>query len=206
MSKDRFKRQSAADIVASINGARSDARCDVLRELCPCRNHIYDVDVWREIFRAARDGNRRTRDRAAHTIATLLQKSQASARWRDLLQRLDADLERLMEKPDRASPLLGQIAHQAGNARTLRGSPVQTYRYQRRALDLTSREALTDWVNAKLGLRKHVGVSSAHPGLDRLFRWLSHRTTFQLRRRTDEAELLAKAEQWLPAYFERARN
>lgn len=205
MSRDRLRRYSAADIVASINAAKSDTRCDVLQELCPCRNQVYDIDVWREIFRAAREGSRRTRKRAAHAIATLLQKSQTSARWRDLLQRLDAELEGLMERPDCAGPLLGQIAHQAGHAHTLRGSPVQTYRYQRRALDLSSREALTDWVNTKLGLRRHTGVSPAHPGMDRLFRWQSHRSTFQLRRRTDEAELLAKAEQWLPAYFERAR-
>ncbi len=206
MSKRGLKRYSAAEIMASINAAKSDTRCNVLKELCPCRNQLYDIDVWREIFRAARDGNRRTRRRAAHGIATLLQKSQTSVRWRNLLQSLDADLERLMEKPDSAGPLLGQIAHQAGHAHTLRGSPVQTYRYQRRAINLASREALTDWVNAKLGLRKHAGVSSAHPGMDRLWRWLSHRATFQVRRRTDEAELLAKAEQWLPAYFERARN
>ena len=206
MSKHRLKRYSAEDIVVSINAAKSDARCEALRELCPCRNQVYDIDVWREIFRAAREGKRRTRHRAAHAIATLLQKSQTSARWRDLLQRLDADLERLMEKPESAGPLLGQIAHQAGHARTLRSSPIQTYRYQRRALDLASREALTDWVNARLGLRRHAGVSSVHPGMDRLWRWLQHRTTFQLRRQTDEAELLAKAEQWLPGYFERARD
>ena len=206
MSKHRLERYSAAEIMASITAAKSDTRCDVLKELCPCRNQVHDIDVWREIFRAARDGNRRTRHRAAHAIATLLQKSQASARWRDLLRRLDAELERLMEKPDTAGPLLGQIAHQAGHAHTLRGSPVRTYRYQRRALNLASREALTDWVNAKLGLRKHAGVSSAHPGMDRLWRWLSHRATFQVRRRTGEAELLAKAEQWLPAYFERTRT
>ncbi len=206
MSKRRVNRYSAAEITASINAEKSDQRCDVLKELCPCRNQVYDLEVWREIFRAARDGKLRTRHRAAHAIATLLQKSQTRARWRDLLQRLDADLQQLMETPERARPLLGQIAHQAGHARTLRGSPIQTYRYQRRVLDLASREALTDWVNAKLGLRKHAGVSPSHSGLDRLWRWLQHRATFQLRRRPNESELLAKAEQWLPAYFKRART
>ncbi len=206
MSKRRVNRYSAAEITASINAAKSDQRCDVLKELCPCRNQVYDIEVWREIFRAARVGKLRTRHRAAHAIATLLQKSQTSARWRDLLQRLDADLEQVMETPESAGALLGQIAHQAGHARTLRGSPIQTYRYLRRTLDLASREALTHWVNSKLGLRKHAGVSPSHPGQDRLWRWLQHRATFQLRRRPGEAELMAKAEQWLPTYFKRART
>ncbi len=206
MSKRRVNRYSAAQITASINGAKSEQRCDVLRELCPCRNHVYDIEVWREIFRAGREGNLRTRHRAAHAIATLLQKSQTSRRWRHLLQRLDADLEQLMERPETAREVLGQIGHQAGHARTLRGSPIQTYRYQRRVLDLASREALTDWVNAKLGLHESAGVSPSHPGLDRLWRWVQHRATFQLRRRPNESELLAKAEQWLPAYFKRART
>jgi len=69
-------------------------------------------------------------------------------------------------------------------------------------VELSSRRELATWANATLGLRRHSGVPANHPGVDRLWRWLSHRITYQAERRTREAELLKKAAQWLPDYFE----
>jgi hypothetical protein len=172
-------------------------------ELCPCRNRVLDVDVWREVFRTARKGDHRARERAADAIATMLHKVQTSPKWRELLKELDSELEITVRDHKAYRHLIGQITHQAGHARTLKGTGIKTLRHQRRVLDLTSPQQLATWVSNHLGLEKHEGISKRDPGVDRLWRWVTHLTEFQKRRRSiNENELLQKAAQWLPRHFD----
>ncbi len=198
MSKRKIRTQKVMESLAS---AGSDEKCDVLRELCPCRNQVRDVEVWHEVFRVAREGGARSRNRASHAIATLMQRAQGSPRWRELLQSLQNDLDRLWGDPRASNMLAGQVAHNAEHAKKLRKTPAAIYRYQTRVLDLATPEELAAWVNERTGLRRHEGVSPKHPGIQRLARWLEHRVTFHDHRKTDPDEFLEKAQRWLPEYL-----
>ena len=201
MPKRRLRKSSAtsAQCIASGDG-------DLLKEMCPCRNRVLDTDAWREVFAALYSGDRKQRRRAAHAVATLLQKAQESQKWRTVLQHFSAEIEAAERDPVVYSALVAQVGHQAGHARTLKGDATNTFRRQRRVLDLSSAAELANWLNGELGLEKHRGVSRNHPGVDRLWRWLLHRTEFQNRRRVSTDELRAKARQWLPEHFERLRS
>ena len=191
----------------SVDDAGFDAGdLDFLREVCPCRNRVLDLEVWREVFATLRSGDRKQRHRAAHAVATLLEKGQASAKWREVVRHFAEEIEAVQEDPVAFGELVGQVGHQAGHARNLRGSATNTFRQQRRILGLASAEELVEWINGELGLRKSEGVSAKHAGVDRLWRWLSHRTQFQRRRRVSEAELRARAMQWLPEHADRLLN
>ena len=181
--------------------AGSGEQCDVLRQLCPCRNQVRDLEVWGEVFRLARHGGVRARHQAAHAIATLLQRAQGSTRWRQLLQSLEDDLNGLWRDPRASTMLARQVEHNASHARRLRKSPAAVYRYQRRVLALATPQELARWVNEQAGLDRHVGVSPKHPGIQRLARWLEHRVTFHDHRRSDADELQEKAQRWLPEFL-----
>ena len=117
MPKQRLKKRSKDVVSALASGDRQ-----LLDELCPCRNRVLDADVWREVFRTAREGDQRIRKRAAHAIATLLQKSQTSQKWRELLNTVKPEFERTVQDRNAYTHLIGQITHQAGHAHTLKGS------------------------------------------------------------------------------------
>ena len=202
MARKKLRNYTAHQLVDSLACERSDEGTDILKELCPCRNRVVDPKVWHEVFLKAREGSQRERHQAIHAIATLLQKAQSSPPWRKLMRELEDDLDQVMAHPVASGMLVGEVAHQARHAKRRKGSARETFRRQRRAMDLTSRRDLAAWANATLGLRKHSGVPANHPGIDRLWRWLSHRVAFQARRRTAEEELLRKASQWLPEFFQ----
>jgi hypothetical protein len=65
-----------------------------------------------------------------------------------------------------------------------------------------SPEELARWVNCILRLKPHKGVSKCHPGIERLSRWVVNRLSTQNRSIIGKAEMLGKARQWLPEYFE----
>jgi len=200
MPKNRLKKRSEEVINCLASGDKQ-----LLTDLCPCRNRVLNADVWREIFRTARKGNRRARGRAAHAIATMLQKAQTSSSWRELLREVVDDFEETMHDRKAYTHLIGQITHQAGHAHTFKGTGLKTLRHQRRVLDLATPEELAKCVTRHLGLKKHEAISKRDPGIDRLWRWVKHRTEFQSRGRINEEELLAKAAQWLPKQFEALR-
>ena len=120
MPKQRLRKQSR-EVVASL--ASGDKQ--LLDELCPCRNRVLDAEVWREIFRTAREGDHRARERAAHAIATMLHKAQTSPIWRDLLKTLEVDFETTVQDRNAYRHLIGQITHQAGHANTLKGTGIR---------------------------------------------------------------------------------
>ena len=165
-------------------------RRDALGALCPCRNNERDLEVWREVFNRARFGGRGERNAAAHAIGTLMQKASVNRRWREVLKALDDDLDALMSDPRSASSILGQLKRH-GHAH--RGAANQALRRTRRALDLSSRDELADWINERFELDGEARVTARHPGLERLWRWQRHRVRFQPERRTKESELLERA-------------
>jgi hypothetical protein len=62
---------------------------------------------------------------------------------------------------------------------------------------------LAAWVNDLLGLKSYKGVGRRHPGIERMSRWVINRMASQAIRPIRPSELLDKARQWLPEFFER---
>ena len=177
-------------------------RCDALRACCPCRNgNLRDLGIWRAVFDAARYGNLRERNRAAHAIGTLMEKAVDNAAWRGVLREFKADLDALRRDPRTSRLLLGQMKKH-GHAH--RGAAVQGYRRRRKVLDLATPAELAAWVNGCLRLAGRRRVTRHDPGIQRLWRWMKHRVQFQPTRRTSEAEIVKRAVRYLPGLFEQA--
>lgn len=185
-------RKSAAEIVSNIRKSSGLSRRTLVRELCPCRTTQRDLEVWREIFRQARAGGRGERTSAAHTIATLMEKADTAGEWRKVLQDLSMEVDQTMADPRARSLILAQMKRH-GHAH--RGAAAQGYRRRRKVMELKTKEDLADWISDALDLPEK--ISAKNPGLDRLWRWQQHRIRFQPERRTKEAELLAKAKQFV---------
>ena len=66
----------------------------------------------------------------------------------------------------------------------------------------TTPDELAAWVNHILGLKPWKGVGRRHDGIQRLSSWVTARLGSQPRQRIQPTELLAKARQWLPDFFE----
>lgn len=186
--------------ITALNEGGHRERCEVLRELCPCRrSRVRDLAVWRAVFHKARNGGMGERDRAAHAIGTLMEKASGSAEWRDLLACLRTELDALMRDTRASRRILGQMKRH-GHAH--RGAARQNYRRRRRLLDLATPAELADWVNRRLGLAGGERVTASDPGIRRLWRWMKHRIACQPARATKEEELVAKARRYLPRLFE----
>jgi hypothetical protein len=151
------------------------------------------------VFQAAHQPGTRVRGQAIHAIATLLQRSKTSRRWRAVLKALSAELDNLLSDSEACKLLRQQVQHDPKVAGDL--TPAAHCRKLRRILELTTPNELADWVNELFGQRPSGGVNPRHPGLVRLWRWHVHRITFQPERRTDPKEFLQKARRWLPEYF-----
>lgn len=188
------KQRRTAEFIDDVCADDGMVRRDALGALCPCRNNERDLDVWREVFNRARFGGRGERNAAAHAIGTLLQKAATNRRWRDVLKALEGDLETLMQDPRSASSVLGQMKRH-GHAH--RGAASQALRRSKRAMDLSSRDELAEWINVEFELDGDSRVGPSDPGLDRLWRWQRHRVRFQPERRTKSSELRKKAEQFI---------
>ncbi len=177
-------------------------RCDALRACCPCRNgNLRDLGIWRAVFHAARHGNLRERNRAAHAIGTLMEKAVDNDAWRGVLREFKPDLDALRRDPRTSRLLLGQMKKH-GHAH--RGAAVQGFRRRRKVLDLATAAELAAWVNGHLHLSGRRRVTQNDPGIQRLWRWLKHRVQFQPTRRTSEAEIAKRAARYLPGLFEQA--
>ena len=60
--------------------------------LCPCRNRVYDREVWKRIFVARESDDFKIRQEAKHAIHTLLDNGKTDSRSLELLLRLPPDL------------------------------------------------------------------------------------------------------------------
>ena len=194
------KPRDADALLAALSDGRHRARCETLRQLCPCRNNrVRDLAVWRQVFDKARNGALRERNAAAHAIGTLTAKARTNAEWRDLLHDLKDDLDALMGDTRASRLILGQMKKH-GHAH--RGAARQAYRRRRRALDLATPAELAAWINASAQLAGRQRVAEHDPGVQRLWRWLLHRVRCQPARGTKEDELLGKAKRYLPHLFD----
>lgn len=95
-------------LVAALEGTDSEAQCNALQQLCPCRNRCYDKAVWLKIFEL-RDNPAapRVRDQANHAIDTLLrERVRIDPRSRDLVRwlRQQRVLPYESSKPVRVAP------------------------------------------------------------------------------------------------------
>ncbi len=97
------------DLLKAMNDGSYDARCSVLRDLCPCRNNRRETEVWREIFNKALGGGLRERNQAAHAICTLIDKALRSSDWREVLHQCNDKLDELMLDPRASRLLLAQM-------------------------------------------------------------------------------------------------
>lgn len=61
---------------------------------------------------------------------------------------------------------------------------------------------LADWVNRLLGLKRHKGVGSRHPGIERLSDWARKRLASRAVRTIKPRELVYMARRWVPEFFE----
>ena len=186
----------AAALVVSMNSGNTQSRCNALRDVCPCRNNQRDLGVWREVFRKAVEGSMNERNQAAHAIGTLLQKAPRSAQWRDVVHRLERDLDAVMADERASRLVLGQMKRH-GHAH--RGAAAQSYRRHRKAVEIRTPDELAKWANDRLSLRGSRRVTGNHPGVHRLWRWMSHRIKFQPNRKTRDREIVEKAEHFLLA-------
>ena len=193
------KSRTIEDLVTVMKGGSYEARCSVLRDLCPCRNNRNrEYEVWREIFNAALKGGMRERNQAAHAIGTLIDKAARSNEWREVLHQCRDLLDEVMLDPRASRSLLGQMKKH-GHAH--RGAAIQSYRRSRRDLDLATPVELTQWLNRRLKLSGRDRVQASDPGVRRLWRWQKHRVEFQPERKTRDDELLTRAERYLPQLF-----
>ena len=200
MARKKTRSQSADELLSAMHSGSNYSRCDLLRELCPCRNNrVRDVAVWREICRTTLAGGMRERNQAAHALGTLMEKAQTNADWREILHALQGELDTLMRDARASRMLLGQMKRH-GHAH--RGAAMQNYRRRRRVLDLATPAELANWVNRCLQLDGQRRVSSYDPGVRRLWRWMRHRVEFQPDRGTKEDELISKAQRYLPRLFQ----
>ena len=187
------------ELLAALGDSDNETRCGALRDVCPCRNNrVRDLAVWRAVFDKAMHGGKRERNRAAHAIGTLTEKAEDNDEWRELLHHLRDELDALMRNTRASRNILGTMKRH-GHAH--KGAARKNYRRRRRALDLATPTELAEWVNQRLGLAGQQKVSANDAGIRRLQRWLRHRIEFQPQRRTEEAELAAKAKRYLPHLF-----
>lgn len=193
---------NVSNLIRTLEESSCAKQSTLLRSLCPCRNNIQDISVWQKVFQTALQPGTRVRGQAIHAIATLLERSKTSRRWRKVLKELAADLDVLLSDPAACRLLRQEVQHDAKVAGDL--TPAAHCKKLRRLLELNTPKELADWLNKLLGHRKTGGVRPGHPGLERLWRWHVHRITFQPDRKTDPQELVQKAQRWLPEYFQDA--
>ena len=64
----------------------------MLTRLCPCRNRVYDREVWTRLFVVRESDDSQVRQAAKHAIHTLLDNAKTDPRSQELLLRLPPDL------------------------------------------------------------------------------------------------------------------
>lgn len=89
-----MKPKALSKLMWTLDHGTIEERCRTLTILCPCRNRVYDREIWQMIFHARESEDPRVRDRAEHAIETFNQVAMKEIRWRDLAFQLkkDADL------------------------------------------------------------------------------------------------------------------
>lgn len=171
-------------------------RTQAMQDVCPCRNEVRDRGVWARVFEAAHEPGK-VRVRAIHAIATLLNRAEKSARWREVLSDFEQEMDSLMADPEACRLLRLQVQHDPKAKGDL--TPAANTRKLARAAWSRPSE-MAEWLNRAAGHARSDRVPSGHAGLDRLWRWYQNRITVESQRKLDPAELLGRARQWLPEF------
>lgn len=88
----RITARDVPRLIEILEGEDSMAQCDALTGLCPCRNRVYDKEVWRAIFCAYEEtDNADVRDKAAHAIQTLRERVRIDPRSQELVLSLASE-------------------------------------------------------------------------------------------------------------------
>src|SRR5579871_3141571 len=77
------------ELVRILDDGTTEEKCHALTLLCPCRNRVYDTEVWARIFRARESDEVGVRDKAAHAIGTLMDRVSTDPRSWELLIQLE---------------------------------------------------------------------------------------------------------------------
>jgi hypothetical protein len=80
-----------SELIRVLDEGYSEELCQALETLCPCRNRVYDREVWQRIFEARNSDDPRVRHQASHAIDTLLQRAPHDQRSLQLLLKLKRD-------------------------------------------------------------------------------------------------------------------
>jgi hypothetical protein len=187
-----------SQIIRALDEGTFGERSKAMQEVCPCRNDVQDRYVWNRVFQAAYEPGK-VRVRAIHAIATLLQRSKSSGRWRAVLKDFEDELDGVLSDPEACRLLRRQVQHDPKAEGDL--TPAAQCKKLRQIVAMNTPAEVADWLNQLLGHEPAKGINPGQPGLMRLWRWHQHRITIQPLRRTDAGEFLKKAEQWLPDYF-----
>ena len=167
-----------------------------LRSMCPCRsNTSQDEEGWRHLFDRARFGSYAERKSAAHSIGTLLERSNTDPNYTGLVKKFQVELDALMRDPRSASQLLG-VMKPHGHAR--RGAARRGYRKVYRAFSFRSRSDLAKWLNEKFNLQGKSRLTAGDKAVRKLASWVQHRTEFQPTSKLTEKELLHRVQKLLP--------
>jgi len=188
-------------MVSTLDNGNLQQRAQVLQEVCPCRNDVQDRSVWARVFEAAHESGK-GRVRAIHAIATLLNHAKKSTRWRAVMKDFEEELDAVMADPDACRLLRLQVQHDPKAQGDL--TPAGQAKRLRRTVALSRPEEITDWLNGLLGRDRSNGIHPGHPGLVRLWKWHQNRITMEPNRKTKTEEVLVKAEQFLPEFFQGA--
>jgi len=139
---------------------------------------VWFADTRAYALRRARTQSRRTRDRA-------------------VVLTCEINLEQARKRFGRK-----RVFHGKGVIAINAGVPVTVLRSYPGSVDTpSSPEELAQWVNHVLGLKRHKGAGRRHPGILRLSSWVVNRLA-QTHGKIRVTELLGKARQWLPEFFE----
>ncbi len=105
---------------------------------------------------------------------------------------------------------VGALRHELGGHRVMHRNqiiaidgavPASTLRWHPEVDLSATPEEVAEWVNEILGPRRLRRVTKAHPGVQRLSRWIDHQVGTRHRSELRWSEIRAMAEKWLPEHF-----
>lgn len=93
MNREKISSDDLPELMRILNQGTKDEQCRALRLLCPCRNRVYDLEIWQKIFRARESGDFSVQHQAEHAIETLRQRALLHLQSWELLAQVKKDLK-----------------------------------------------------------------------------------------------------------------
>jgi hypothetical protein len=76
-----------------LDAGTSKEKVAALELLCPCRNRVYDRELWEKIVRERRSDEPGVAHQAEHALGTLLQRAAVDPRSQALIEELEAEAQ-----------------------------------------------------------------------------------------------------------------